>query len=151
MPKSEKNKTLFLYLISYAVFLLNLSCFNWKNKTKIVIKYFFFFFLAVSQFLSPLQIIYLVCLYATVQMSVRACMCTGMCMSRAGSSQTRSASNGQWPKPRRGWCYLSRQGSHIPLFLHLPLLIFPSALSLQPTPHQITADMSSASWGLRQA
>ncbi len=87
---------------------------------------------------------YLVCLYvpgfvylyATVWMSVRACVCTGMCVSRAGSSQTRSASNGQWPKPRRGWCYLSRQGSHIPLFLHLPPLVFPRPLPpAHPSPN----------------
>lgn len=72
-----------------------------------------------------------ICVRATVHACTlaRLCECTDVCaracVSRAGSSQTRSASNGQWPKPRRGWCYLSRQDSHIPLFLHLPLLLCP--------------------------
>ncbi len=66
-----------------------------------------------------------ICTRLCVCVCVCVCVRAGMCVSRAGSSQTRSASNGQWPKPRRGWCYLSRQGSHILLFLHLPPLVFP--------------------------
>lgn len=73
-----------------------------------------------------------ICVLETMPACTRArlCECADVCaracgVSRAGSSQTRSASNGQWPKPRRGWCYLSRQDSHILLFLHLPLLLCP--------------------------